>query len=97
MWHHWLGTDSGNSAFYLFYSGLFGVMLLLYKATLIVSADQLSACAGAKKFDTIAAEMLDADQAIYCSFIAVALPGKTMQSCPSSRVVTTLITGRPST
>jgi len=23
-WHHWLGTDSGNSAFYLFYSGRVG-------------------------------------------------------------------------
>ena len=27
-WHHWLGTDSGNSAFYLFYSGLFGVLVV---------------------------------------------------------------------
>ena len=27
-WHHLLGTDSGNSAFYLFYSVLFGVLVV---------------------------------------------------------------------
>ena len=25
---HWLGTDSGNSPWYLFYSGLFGVLTI---------------------------------------------------------------------